>query len=139
MEVEPKVFGMFRDIIPAAVLGAGGALETFRERMGCVANLRVGLQVSLVPRPATYYPPQGRPAAAPQKTPAPAPCPPRPAPWLLKRNLAEIKICGAGPTWYPRGSVEKAMDRWARALPVEYKKKVADIDQEYHFTVRGRP
>ena len=30
------------------------------------------------------------------------------------------------------------MDRRARALPAEYKKKVADIDQEYHGTVRGQ-
>ena len=138
MEVEPEVFGMFRDIIPAAVLGAGGALETVRERMGCVPDLRVGLQVSLVPRPATYYPPRGRPAAVPQEAAAPAPRPPRAAPGPLSRYLAEIKICGAGPTRYPRGSVEKAMDRRARALPAEYKKKVADIDQEYHGTVRGQ-
>ena len=95
MEVEPEVFGMFRDIIPAAVLGAGGALETVRERMGCVPDLRVGLQVSLVPRPATYYPPRGRPAAVPQEAAAPAPRPPRAAPGPLSRYLAEIKICGA--------------------------------------------
>ena len=101
-------------------------------------DLRVGLQVSLVPRPATYYPPRGRPAAAPQEAAVSTPRPPPGAPGPLSKYLAEIKICGAGPTWYPCGSVEKAMDRRARALPEDYKKKVADINQEYHGTVRGQ-
>ena len=80
MEVEPEVFGLFRDIIPAAVLGPGGSLETVRERMGCVPDLRLGLQVPLIPRPAIYYPPRGCPAAAPQEVAAPAQRPPRAAP-----------------------------------------------------------
>ena len=138
VEIESEVFGCFRDIIPAAVMGAGGALETVRERMGCVPDLRVGLQVPLIPRPATYYPPRGRPAAAPQEAAAPAPRPPRHAPGPLSKYLAEIKICGAGPTRYPRDRVDKAMDRRARQLPAEYRKKVADIDQEYYGTVRGQ-
>ena len=138
VEVESEIFGMFRDIIPAAVLGAGGALETVRARMGCVPDLRVGLQVPLVSRPATYYPPRGRPAAAPQEEAAPAPRPPRGAPGPPSRYLAELKVCGAGPTRYPRDSVEKAMDRRARLLPAEYRKKVADVDREYYGTVRGQ-
>ena len=57
VEVEAEVFGLFRDLIPAAVLGAGGSLETVRDRMACVPDLRLGLQVPLIPRPATYFQP----------------------------------------------------------------------------------
>ncbi len=141
MEVEAEVFGLFRDIIPAAVMQAGGTLETVRERMACVPNLRLGLQVPLAPRPATYYPPRGRPAAAgpaaAAAAAAAAPSPPRTAPVLSSRFLAEIKICGAGPTRYPRDRVDKAMDRRARQLPAEYRRKVADIDREYYGTIPG--
>ena len=63
VEVEAEVFGLFRDLIPAAVLQAGGAMETVRERMACVPDLRLGLQVPLAPRPTTYFPRGGRPAA----------------------------------------------------------------------------
>ena len=138
VEVEAEVFGLFRDIIPAAVLGAGGSMETVRDRMACVPDLRLGLQVPLIPRPATYYPPRGRPPSAPPQEAAAAPRPPRTAPGPPSRFLAEIKICGAGPTRYPRNSVEKAMDRRARLLPAEYKKKVADVDREYYGTVPGQ-
>ena len=89
MEVEAEVFGLFRDLIPAAVLGAGGSLETVRDRMACVPDLRLGLQVPLIPRPATYFPPRGRPpAAAPQEAAAAAPRPPRAAPGPPSRFLA---------------------------------------------------
>ena len=138
VEIESEVFGCFRDIIPAAVLGPGGSLETVRERMACVPDLRLGLQVPLVPRPASYYPPRGRPAAVPREVAAAAPRPPRAAPGPSTRYLAEIKICGAGPTRYPRDSVDKAMNRRARLLPGEYKKKVADVDREYYGTVPGQ-
>ena len=140
VEVEAEVFGLFRDIIPAAVMQAGGTLETVRERMACVPDLRLGLQVPLTPRPATYYPPRGRPAVAgPPPPPPPPPAAPRThtAPVLTNRFLAELKICGAGPTRYPRNSVDKAMDRRARQLPGEYRRKVANVDREYYSTVRG--
>ena len=114
-------------------------METVRDRMACVPDLRLGLQVPLIPRPATYFPPRGRPpAAAPQEAAAAAPRPPRAAPGPPSRFLAEIKICGAGPTRYPRNSVDKAMDRRARLLPADYKKKVADVDREYYGTVAGQ-
>ena len=47
VEVEAEVFGLFRDIIPAAVMEEGGGLETVRDRMGCVPDLRLGFPVSL--------------------------------------------------------------------------------------------
>ena len=46
-------------------------------------------------------------------------------------------ICGAGPTRYPRGSTDKAMDRRARLLPGEYRRKVAQVDRQYHQTADG--
>ena len=137
VEVEPEVFGLFRDIIPAAVMQTGGELETVRERMACVPDLSLGLQVPLAPRPATYFPRRGR-AAAVQEEVAPAPRPPRATHGPPERFLAEIKICGAGLTRYPRESVDKAMDRRARLLPGEYRRKVAEVDREYYGTVRGQ-
>ena len=74
--------------------------------------------------------PRGRPPAAPPQEAAAAPRPPRAAPGPPSRFLAEIKICGAGPTRNPRNSVEKAMDLQAGLLPADYKKKVADVDRE---------
>ena len=103
------------------------------DRMACVPNLQLGLQVPFNPRPATYFPPRGRlPAAAPQEAAAAAPRPPRIAPGPPSRFLAEIKICGAGPTRYPKNSVDKAMDRQARLLPADDKKNLADVDREYY-------
>ena len=64
---------IFRDIILATMLEAGSTRETVRDRMACIPDLRLGLQVPLVPRPAAYYTRRGRPAAAPQEDPTPAP------------------------------------------------------------------
>ena len=105
--------------------------------MACVPDLRLGLQVPVVPRPAAYYPRRGRPVANPQEDPAPNPCPPHTAPGPSGRFLAEIKICGAGPTRYPRDSRDKAMDRRARLLPTEYRLKLAQVDCQYYGTAQG--
>ena len=72
LEVEPEVFGLFRDIIPAEAMGEGGELETVRGRSGCVPDLRLGFAVPLAPRPADYQPRRGRPPAA-AAPPAPPP------------------------------------------------------------------
>ena len=51
-EVEAKVFGLLQDTIPAAILGTGGgAMKTVRDRMACVPDLRLGLQVPSSPAP----------------------------------------------------------------------------------------
>ena len=52
--------------------------------------------------------------------------------------LCEVKIISAGPSRYPRGSRDKAVDRRARALPGEYRGKLANLDRQYHGTVRGQ-
>ena len=46
----------------------------------------------------------------------------------------------AGPSRYPRaeaGSSSKQVDRRARGLPADYKRKLADIDRQYYNTARG--
>ena len=76
LEVEPEVFGLFRDIIPAEAMGEGGELETVRGRSGCVPDLRLGFAVPLAPRPADYQPRRGRPLLLlphPHRPPAPLP------------------------------------------------------------------
>ena len=141
VEVESEVFGLFRDIIPAAVLLPGGGLETVRARHACIPDLRLGFPLPLGSRPATYIPRRGRPPAAAaaggNEEPAPVHRHHRANQGQPERLLAEIKICGAGPTRYPRNSTEKAMDRRARLLPGEYRKKVADVDREHHGTTPG--
>ena len=138
VEVEAEVIGLFQDIIPAAVQLPGGGLETVRERHACVPDLRLGLSVPLAPRPAAYIPRRGRPPADGNQEPIPPPRPARATQGPTERFLAEIKICGAGPTRYPRGSTDKAMDRRARLLPAEYRKKVADVDRAHHGTLPGQ-
>ena len=138
VEVEAEVFGLFRDVIPAAAMAPGGTLEQVRDRQACIPDLRVGLPVPLDPRPASYFPRRGRPPAAlPEEQPAPIPRPHFLAPGPPSRFLAELKICGAGPTRYPRGSREKAMDRRARLLPGEYRRKVATLDRQFYGTADG--
>ena len=142
VEVEPEVFGLFRDIIPAQAMGEGGELETVRGRSGCVPDLRLGFPVPLTPRPADYLPRRGRRPAAVEGQPAPAPRPTirRTAPGNVERFIAELKVMGAGPTNYPRGearSRDKAADRRARGLPALYRAKLTTIDRQYYGTVDG--
>ena len=47
-------------------------------------------------------------------------------------------MISAGPTRYPRGCRDKAVDRRARALPREYKAKLAAIDMKYNGTQHGQ-
>ena len=54
VEVEAKVFKLFRDIIPAAVFLPGGGLETVRQRQACIPDLQLGILVPLAPRQANY-------------------------------------------------------------------------------------
>ena len=53
-------------------------------------------------------------------------------------HLAEIKCINAGVSRYPRGNRAKAVDRRARALPGEYRSKLAKLDQQYHGTAPGQ-
>ena len=64
LEVEPEVFDLFRDIIPAEAMGEEGELEMVRGRSGCVPALRLSFLVRLAPRPAGYQPHRGCPPAA---------------------------------------------------------------------------
>ena len=138
VEVEAEVFGLFKDIIPAAVFLPGGGMDTVRDRQACVPDLRLGLPVPLGPRHPTYFPRRGRPPAAGNEEPDPAPRHTRTNQGPPEKLLAEIKICGAGPTRYPRDSTDKAMDRRARLLPGEYRGKVARVDRQYYGTGQGQ-
>ena len=110
-----------------------------RARHACIPDLRLGFPVPLGSRPATYAPRRGRLPLAGSEEPVPDHTHRhhRANQGQPERLLAEIKICGAGPTRYPRNSIEKAMDRRARLLPAEYRKKVADVDREHHGTAPG--
>ena len=101
VEVDAEVLGLFREQIPDQALGQGEALETNRQRQGCIPDLRLGLQVQLDPRPVDYHPCPGRRpdvphAGQPDPVPAPPPpLPPRRAPTgEISRYLAELKIIG---------------------------------------------
>ena len=147
VEVDAEVLGLFKEQIPDQALEQGGALETTRQRNGCIPDLRLGLQVSLDPRPPDYHPRPGRRPAVLQAG-QPDPAPPEPAPVLVSRAptgetcryLAELKVIGAGLTRYPRGlasSRDKAANRRARALPAEYRYKLGAIDTAYSGTRPG--
>ena len=104
-----------------------------------MSDLQLGFPVPLVPRHANYILRRGRPPAARREDEAaPAPCLPHTAPGPSERFLAELKVCEAGPTRYPWDSVDKAMDRRARLLPGEYRRKVAEVDRVHHGTTVGQ-
>ena len=125
-----RSLAFFGVMVPAAALVQGGNLEHARQRQGKVPDLAYRLPVTpgappphpdgqrAPPRRGQQHPPQNRPG---QTT----------------RQLAEIKIIGAGPSRYPRGSRDKAVDRRARALPGEYRNSLAKLDQQYHGTAVG--
>ena len=52
--------------------------------------------------------------------------------------LAELKVIGAFISRYPRGNMEKAVDRRARLLAGEYRRKVAAVDQKVLGTTRDQ-
>ena len=51
--------------------------------------------------------------------------------------LAELKMIGAGVTWYPRGVAGRGTDRRANGLQTLYKGKLAKYDTKYHGTAAG--
>ena len=142
VEVEAEVIGLFRQQIPDQAFGPGGELETCRQRNGCIPDLLFGFPVPLDPRPENYHPRPGRrPAVRPEPAAAP-PVPRRPVPTgEIDRSLAELKCISAGPSRYPRGlpsSRDSAVNRRARALPAEYRRKLSHIDTAYHGTGAGQ-
>ena len=114
VECDAEVFGEFRHLIPAGALQEGGELQNVRARNGKVPDLRYRLPVP--PALNAHHPhrAQGQPP----------------------RLLAELKCISAGPTWYPRGSREKAVDRRASLLGGEYRRALAKLDQRFHGTAR---
>ena len=52
------------------------------------------------------------------------------------QQLAEIEAISAGPSRYPWGNRDKAVDRRARALTVEYRGALAKLDTKYLGTLQ---
>ena len=125
--IDSEVFGLFRDLVPAAVLDQGGELEMVRKRQGKVPDLSYHLPRA---RGTPPPPPDGQRAAPRRGQPANGQ-------GVATRQLAEIKVIGAGPSRYPRGSRDKAVDRRARLVPGEYRLALSKMDRKYHETVRG--
>jgi hypothetical protein len=126
VEVDSEIFGLFRDLVPAGELEQGGELETFRARNGKVPDLSYKLPID-PPPPATA-----------DRAPAPHPRPQGGHGGLPTRLLAELKVIGAGPSRYPRGSREKAVDRRARGLGAEYRNTLGAMDRRFHRTQQGQ-
>ena len=58
------------------------------------------------------------------------------------QRLAELKMIGAVPKWYPRKGAlarkKKAVERRALPLPGEYRNPLAALDSKYHGTQPGQ-
>ena len=121
VEVDSEIFGLFRDLVPAVELEQGGELDTARARNGKVPDL----SYKLPPGP----PVPGEPAAPRRHLTQGG---------LPTRLLAELKVIGAGPSRYPRGCREKAVDRRAKQLPREYRSTLAAMDRRFHGTGQGQ-
>ena len=48
-----------------------------------------------------------------------------------KRRLAELKVINCCPSRYSAGEQQKGVDRRARLLQAEYRKKAKDVDRDY--------
>jgi hypothetical protein len=116
VEVDAEIFGLFRHLVPAAVMERGGELEFARARNGKVPDLSFRLPAP--PGPTL----RGRGAANPRHQGQPT------------RLLAELKVINAGPSRYPEGNREKAVDRRARLVPGEYRRALASLDTRFHGT-----
>ena len=53
-------------------------------------------------------------------------------------SLAELKICGAGRTWYPRGKEGRGTDRRSRGLARLYRESLKKYDARFHGTARDQ-
>merc|ERR1712082_341330 len=53
-------------------------------------------------------------------------------------SLAELKIIGAGVTWYPRGVVGRGTDRRAGGLARLYRDSLDKLDRRFHGTTPGQ-
>ena len=57
-------------------------------------------------------------------------------------SLAELKLIGAGRTWYPRGTAGSGTERRARELVTAYERSLWKLDTRYFGTAprrRGQP
>ena len=125
VECDAEVFGLFRHLVPAEVMARGGELETVRARNGKVPDLCYKLPSPPKPTVPTL---RGRGRATSARTHQGQPT----------RQLAELKVINAGPSRYPVGSTEKAVDRRAKKLSGEYRHDLAALDRRFHNTVRGQ-
>ena len=130
VQMDSEVFGLFRDLVPAAVLEKGGELEMVRQRQGKVPDLSYHLPTAPgAPPPA----PDGQPVPIHRQHHAQLR-----RQGVVTKQLAEIKIIGAGPSRYTRGSRVKAVDKRAGLIPGEYRNTLGKMDRRYHGTVRGQ-
>ena len=118
VECEAEVFGLFRDLLPSEALQNNQQFASVRQRSGLVPDLRLHMPS----KPANV----GGTGSSRQ-------------PEVIATDvLAELKVINAGVTRYPRGNRAKATDRRARALPGEYRSKLAALDRQFHHTEQGQ-
>ena len=120
-QCDAEVFGLFRHLVPTEVMGAGGELETVRARSGKVPDLCYQLPTASTPTATTL---RGRGRATLARTQQGQPT----------RQLAELKVINAGPSRYPAGRTDKAVDRRARLLPGEYNHTLAVLYRRFNGT-----
>ena len=108
---DAEIFRLFSDLIPLEAVGPGGELEDIRGRQGKVPDLRLRLPAHEDGH--THLDGGGG----------------------TTDTLAEIKVCNAGVSRYPRGGDagrEKAVDRRAKGLQTEYEAKLKKLDTQLH-------
>ena len=116
LRVECEVFGAFRDLIPVQALQEEEDLQTGRSRAGLLPDFSLDL-----PEPggdADHGPLGG-----------------------VVKTLAELKVIGAVPSYYPRNGPEarkkKGVLKRAAGIPGEYSRPLAALDRKYHGTEHG--
>ena len=111
---ECEVFGLFRDLLPVEALQQEADLQQGRNRAG------------LVPDFCLDIPETGAEVGALGG---------------VKRTLAEVKVIGAVPSYYPRSGPaarrSRGVEKRGRDVPGEYRRPLQRLDERYHGTMPG--
>ena len=114
LRAECEVFGAFRDLLPVEALEQDAELQQGRNRAGLVPDFCLD-----IPEPGVEAGALGG----------------------VKRTLAELKVIGAVPSYYPRSGPaarrSSGVERRGRQVPGEYRRPLQRLDERYHGTRPG--
>ena len=114
IRAECEIFGLFKDLIPVEALAEEETLQRGRGRQGLLPDFKLD-----IPGPGAGPGALGN----------------------VETRLAELKVCGAVESYYPRNGAraraKKGVERRAGLLMGEYRRPLAALDTRYHGVEEG--